>query len=429
MARSVPWHRPGQWRVNPMYWESEALAERAGMPPEVHLIDSTLTEGDDCVGHQLNWNTRLELMRRLDAVGMAEITLPSHTTSDEEADLARAYRRLGCRTPLAAKGPGIDIPLAGDWKGAIARKVDLGAETICPIFRYSYDDVISDFTGALSPHAIVDAIGEAVRYAKRQRVRVVPWAEDSMRVRVDIVCEFFRAMADAGADGVYAVDSRGNSTPLASRLFIRRVKAAVGACDVCVQHHNDLGVATANAIASAEGGATWLDVTVLGIGDRGGTAALEEVAALLEMYGVRTGIRLEALYELGCFVRDAFGVALSPWKSIVGSSWNKEEGLGHLSGASASVSEATIGIAPEVVGRSIEFAIGGKILFGRERSSAHTSEPVFLRRLIAQWGLEVDDAGFATILHRARAAVSTSYVRHYITVDEFREICEGVLRR
>ncbi len=61
MARSVPWHRPGQWRVNPMYWESEALAERAGMPPEVHLIDSTLTEGDDCVGHQLNWNTRLEL--------------------------------------------------------------------------------------------------------------------------------------------------------------------------------------------------------------------------------------------------------------------------------------------------------------------------------------------------------------------------------
>lgn len=429
MTRSVPWHRPGQWRVNPMYWESEALAERAGMPAEVHLIDSTLTEGDDCVGHQLNWNTRVELMRRLDAIGMAEITLPSHSTSEEEADLARAYRRLGCRTPLAAKGPGLDMPLRGDWRGVINRKVDLGAETICPIFRYSYADVISDFEGDLNPQAIVEAMGEAVRYAKQQRVRVVPWIEDSMRVRVDFVCEFSRAIANAGADGVYIVDSRGNSTPLASRLLIRRVKAAVGACDVCVQHHNDLGVATANAIASVEGGATWLDVTVNGIGDRGGTAALEEVAALLEMYGVRTGIHLDGLYDLGCFARDAFGVSLSPWKSIVGDSWNKEEGLGHLSGAEASVSEATIGIAPEVVGRQIEYAIGGKILFGRERSSAHTNDPVFLRRLIKEWGLEMDDAGFATILHRARAAVSTSYVRHYITVDEFREICEGVLRR
>lgn len=113
---------------------------------------------------------------------------------------------------------------------------------------------------------------------KRQRVRVVPWMVDSMRSPVDTACLFFKAMADAGADGVYVVDSRGNSAPLATRVFIGRVRQAVGDCDVYVQHHNDLGVATANAMAAVEGGANWIDVSVIGIGDRGGCVALESGA-------------------------------------------------------------------------------------------------------------------------------------------------------
>ena len=63
---------------------------------------------------------------------------------------------------------------------------------------------------------------------KRQKVRVVPWMEDSMRSPVETACLFFKAMADAGADGVYVVDSRGNSTPLATRVFISRIRKAVG---------------------------------------------------------------------------------------------------------------------------------------------------------------------------------------------------------
>ena len=150
---------------------------------------------------------------------------------------------------------------------------------------------------------VVDAITESIQYMKRQKVRVVPWMVDSMRSPVDTACLFFKAMADAGADGVYVVDSRGNSAPLATRTFIRRVRDAVGSkCDVYVQHHNDLGVATANAMAAVEGGANWIDASVIGIGDRGGCVALEEAAALFEMYGIATGIKLEHLYEL-CLLR------------------------------------------------------------------------------------------------------------------------------
>jgi isopropylmalate/homocitrate/citramalate synthase len=427
-ADGKPWHEPGKWLVNPAYWADEVQAERAATPKRVHFIDCTLSEGDDCVGHQPNWNTRLGMIERLDAIGVDEITVPSHVTFAEERDLIRACRRMGVRTRLVAKGPGVTPPLRGDWRGIIDRHVDLGTEVISPIVKWSYADTLSDFSGELSKSAVVEAIGESIAYMKRHRVRVVPWMVDSMRSPVDTACLFFQAMAEAGADGVYIVDSRGNSAPLATRHFIRRVRAAVGEqCDIYVQHHNDLGVATANAMADVEGGANWIDASVLGIGDRGGCVALEEAAVLFAMYGIETGIRLDGLYELCRYVQKAYGIALAPWKPIAGANWNKEEGWGHLEGSTAG--EATVGVSPAVVGREFEAVIGTKILFGRERSSAHTDRPVFLLELLDKWGLTASDAQFETILLRARAAVATTHDRHYLTFDEFRAIAEGVLLR
>lgn len=174
-----------------------------------------------------------------------------------------------------------------------------------------------------------------------------------MRTRPETAALFFAAIPDAGADGVYVVDNRGNSVPLATRSFIKRVRAAVGLdCDVYVQHQNDTGVATANALSAAEAGANWIDCSVIGIGDRGGCVAIEEAAPLFEMYGIATGIKLDALYELCRFVPHAYGISLSPWKPVVGEDWNTEEGPGHLEGSADA--EATIGISPRVVGRKFE---------------------------------------------------------------------------
>lgn len=423
---SKPWHQPGRWLGNPAYWDEETLKLRADAPKRIHFIDCTISEGDDCVGHQLNWNTRLGVIERLDAIGVGEITLPSHATYSEERDMVKACRRLGIRTRLVAKGPGVSPPLKGDWRGAIDRHIDIGAEVISPIVKWSYADTLSDFAGKLSKQAVVDAIAESIAYMKRQDVRVVPWIVDAMRGPVDTACLFFKAMADAGTDGVYVVDSRGNSAPLATRTFIRRVRQAVGSkCDVYVQHHNDLGVATANAMADVEGGANWIDASVIGIGDRGGCVALEEAASLFEMYGISTGIKLEGLYELCRYVQKAYGIKLPPWKPIVGENWNKEEGVGHLDGSTQA--EATIGIAPQVIGREFEAVIGGKILFGRERSSAHTDDPVFVRDVIRNLGIEVDEEQFQRILLRSRAAVASNYDRHYLTFGEFEAICRGVM--
>jgi isopropylmalate/homocitrate/citramalate synthase len=412
--------------VNPAYWSEDAMEARKGMPKRIRFIDCTLSEGDDCVGHQLNWNTRLELLQRLDKIGLGEITMPSHVTFSEERDMVRACRRLQLKTPLVAKGPGISPPLKGRWKDPLDQHLLLGCDVISPIIKWPFEDTLNDFSGKLSKQAIVDSIGESIAYLKSRSPRVIPWIVDAMRTRTDTACLFFKAIRDAGADGVYVVDSRGNSVPTATLSFIKKVRAAVGPeCDIYVQHHNDMGVATASGLAAVEGGANWIDCSVIGIGDRGGCIAIEEAAPLFEMYGIDTGIDLSALYELGRFVQKAYGIDLPPWKPVVGEHWNKEEGEGHLEGADDA--EATIGINPRVVGRDFEAVIGGKILFGRERSSAHSDDTVFVRELVERWGGSISDDQYRTLLLRARSAVASSYGRHYLTHDELRAIYDGIV--
>ncbi|MPZ88639.1 MAG: hypothetical protein GEU81_11315, partial [Nitriliruptorales bacterium] len=206
--------------------------------------------------------------------------------------------------------------------------------------------------------------------------------------------------------------------------LIRNVREVIGDRALYVQHHNDLGVATANAMAAVEAGADMIDVTVLGIGDRGGCVALEEIAPLLAMYGYDSTIELSRLYELSLLAKEAFRVPLAPWKPIAGANWNKEEGIGHLDGAQDDL--ATCGIAPGVVGRAFEGVIGGKLLFGRERSSITVDDYSFLRGLLKEWGAAPSDEAFADIVDRAKATVATTPGR-YIRVTEFKALCEGVL--
>ena len=87
----------------------------------------------------------------------------------------RACRRLGLKTRLVAKGPGISPPLKGNWRDVIDRHVDLGCDVLSPIIKWSFEHTLADFGGGLSREAIVDAIGESVSYMKSKGVRVVPW--------------------------------------------------------------------------------------------------------------------------------------------------------------------------------------------------------------------------------------------------------------
>lgn len=415
MSESRPWHVPGKWHANPTYWDPAVEGRRTQRRSTVQIIDSTLVEGEDAVGCHLSWASRLEIAEMLSEIGVGAITIP-RTTHRERADFARWYRSAGLPTKLVAKGSGATrVPLADGWKEEIDHLAELGADEIHPVFHWSVHETFSDFSGDVSKEEAVEAIATMTSYATSQGLRFVPWLADAMRLRPETARLFAQTTVAAGAAGVYIVDSRGNSHPAAVYEYVSKMRETLGDALLYIQFHNDVGMASANAVMAAEAGADWLDGTLLGIGDRGGTAAIEEVACALALYGVETGIALERLYEACQLAEEGFAVKMHPWKPIAGLGWNKEVGWGHRDVGDPP--ETPIGIAGEVVGRPFASVIGPNVFYGRY--------PRMVRELLDDWGYTYDEGDVDEVIERAKSAVMAR--RGSISVEELKSIAEGML--
>jgi len=129
----------------------------------------------------------------------------------------------------------------------------------------------------------------------------------------------YGAAIDGGADVISVADSTGVAAPWAMRALVGRARDLAPGVAVRVHTHNDYGLALANALASVEAGADWVEASVNGLGERAGNCSLEELAvALSALYGYDTGIRTEQLTELSQSVARSASVAIPPMKPIVG---------------------------------------------------------------------------------------------------------------
>ena len=413
-ANGRPWHVPNKWHAVPAYWEEEAVAARSDARQEIKLIDATLREGEDAVGCHLHWPTRIGLTERLDDIGVNAITLPGACEYGEQRDFVKWCRKNNIKAELSFKGPAARFPLRPNWREAVDRAAALEPDEMTLIFNWGVLDTFSDFSQGLGKPEIVAGIQEVVAYTKTRGVKVFASIADSFRTRPSTACLFYKSAVEAGADAAYCWDSRGNSTPLASRVYVSRLRKALPDTRIIIQHHNDLGMATANGMASVEAGADWLDCGVLGLADRGGLIALEEIAPALAIYGYKTSIRLEKLYDLCQYAEQAFGVKTQTWKPIAGEHWNKENGWGHRDPGDSP--ETSIGIAAEVVGRSFYSVIGPTVFFGRY--------PNMVRDLLDDWGYQYTQDDVAEVIRRAMSGAMSR--RGAITIEEFKSICDGV---
>lgn len=409
-----PWHVPNKWHAVPAYWEEEAIAARPDARQEIKLIDATLREAEDAVGCHLHWSTRIGLAERLDDIGVNAITMPGACEYAEQRDFVKWYRKKNFKAELSFKGPAVRFPLQ-NWKPVVDKAAALEPDEMTLIFNWGILDTFSDFGCEISKQQIVEGIQEVVRYVKSKGVEAFASIADSFRTRVDTACLFYKAAVDAGAAAIYCWDSRGNSTPLASRVYVNRLRKTLPNTRIIIQHHNDLGMATANGMASVEGGADWLDCGILGLADRGGLIALEEIAPALAIYGYNTSIKLEKLYALCQYAEQAFGVKTQTWKPIAGEHWNKENGWGHRDPGDCP--EASIGIAAEMVGRSFESVIGPTVFFGRY--------PNMIRDLLDDWGYQYTQDDVQEIIRRAMSGAMSR--RGMISIEELKSICEGAL--
>jgi isopropylmalate/homocitrate/citramalate synthase len=212
----------------------------------------------------------------------------------------------------------------------------------------------------ISREKLVERVTTAVAHATESGVTVCFFGVDGSRADLDFLKRVYVEAVTAGAKEIAIVDTLGAVNPEAAALLVRSARAWVGESIPVHWHgHNDFGLATAAAVAAVRAGATWVQGTINGMGERAGNANLGEVALALEaLYGIPTSLRFERLREVAELVQRISGYELEPWKPLTGHTLFTRE-----SGAVASQFHDPPAIEPyssEVVGAPRRMVLGKK---------------------------------------------------------------------
>lgn len=275
----------------------------------VGLYDTTLRDGEQTVGVVLSPEDKLEIARALSEAGVDRIEAGFPRVSDDDR---RAVELI------AAAGLEAEV-----WGFSRAVQADVEALVELGVAASVIESPISD--GKLqalgvSRETMLERIAKAVSFATGAGIRVAFFGVDSSRADLDFFDRAYAAAVEAGAQEVVVVDTLGIATPEAAALLVGRAVDRLGpGVPVHWHGHDDFGLATAAAVAAVQAGATWVQGTVNGMGERAGNADLAEVALALEaLYGIPTRLRLDRVRALARLVQERSGYALAPWKPITG---------------------------------------------------------------------------------------------------------------
>ncbi len=343
----------------------------------VGLYDTTLRDGEQTVGVVLTPEEKLEIAQALDAAGVDRIEAGFPRVSADDFRAVELIVAAGLRAEV--------------WGFSRAVQADVDALVELGVGASVIESPISD--GKLealgvSRETMLERIGKAVSFAAGHGIHVAFFGVDSSRASLDFFDRAYAAAVEAGAAEVVVVDTLGIATPEAAALLVSR---ALDRLDVPVHWHghDDFGLGTAAAIAAVQAGATWVQGTINGMGERAGNADLLEVALALEaLYGIPTRLDLARAREVSRLVAERAGTPLPPWKAVTGEALFTRE-----SGAVAAQFHDPPAIEPyasELVGAERGIVLGKK--------SGLDSIRITLERL----GLEVDAEGQARLLEAVK---------------------------
>ena len=244
------------------------------------LLDSTLREGEQTPGVYFTVEQKVEIAKRLDAFGVDFIEAGHPMVSQDIRAGVAAVAREGLNAQILAHARAVtnDIDAArhcdADWVGIF---FSVRNQALEQRFRKNIDQA-------------VDVVQGAVTYAKAHGLKVRYTPEDTVRSPIENVTRIANAAVQAGADRISVADTTGYMTPTRMHAFITELRSNVKV-PLNVHCHNDLGMAVANSLAAYEAGATLIDVTVNGLGERTGIASLAETAVALKLKGGRMRLR------------------------------------------------------------------------------------------------------------------------------------------
>ena len=258
------------------------------------IIESTLREGEQFANAFFSSDQKVEIARLLDAFGVEYLELTSPAASPQSrADLER-IAALGLKTKILThvRCHMDDARLA----------IDTGADGIDVVFGTS--SLLREFSHGKDIPYIVDSAREVIEFIKSQGLEVRFSSEDSFRSDLVDLLSIYRAVDVVGVNRVGIADTVGVANPRQVYDLVRTLRGVVH-CDIEFHGHNDTGCAVANAFCALEAGATHVDTSVLGIGERNGITSLGGLVARMYAYNpaaVRAKYNLPLLREIDNFV-------------------------------------------------------------------------------------------------------------------------------
>ncbi|MBN1266404.1 MAG: homocitrate synthase [Anaerolineales bacterium] len=334
----------------------EVLTSKIKEP--VFIDDTTLRDGEQTAGVVFANEEKLHIARLLDRIGVHQIEAGIPAMGGDEKDAITEIAHLG----LSASVLGWNRAVISDIKHSLDCGVDAVAISI------SASDIHIQHKLGKDRKWVLDSVSKSVRFAKDNDLYVSVNAEDASRSDPDFLIEFAQNAKGAGADRLRYCDTVGILDPLQT---YKRIKALADSVDVIIEMHthNDFGMATANAIAGLEAGATYVNTTVNGLGERAGNASLEElVMALRYTRGVEMDIQTSLFREMAEYVALASGRAIPTWKPVVGGNLFVYESEGRASGVMGDPATYEM-FLPGEVGLMRRFSVGkysGKTVVSRK---------------------------------------------------------------
>ncbi len=379
-----------------MIWTGE-LNDPYRLGGSVGLYDTTLRDGEQTVGVVLDPEQKLEIARLLDELGIDRIEAGFPRVSQDDWDAVRLISGAGLRAEVW----GFSRAVPADLEALV--ELGVGASVIeSPISDLKLDAI------GVSREKMLGRITEAMRFAAGHGIHAAFFGVDSTRADPGFYEQVYRAAVEAGAKEVCVVDTLGIASPEAVADLVGRTVEWVGPeIPVHFHGHNDFGLATAAAVAAVRAGASWVQGTINGMGERAGNANLGEVALTLRaLYGVESNLRLERVREVSARVRELSGYVLEPWKPVTGETLFRRE-----SGAVASQFHDPPSIEPyssELVNAERSVVLGKKSGLDSIRIKAE------------ELGLDVPEERRAEVLAKVKELGTRK--RGLVTDEEFREL-------
>lgn len=314
---------------------------------QIYVVDTTLRDGEQTAGVVFANEEKLAIATMLSDLGVDQLEVGIPTMGGDEKNAIKSIVKRNLKSSIMA------------WNRAvisdIQESIDCGVDAVA--ISISVSDIHIKNKLKTSREWVLENMVKSVEYAKKNGLYVSVNGEDASRADREFLIKFMKAAKEVGADRFRYCDTVGVMGPFQIEDEIKCLHDNTK-LDIEMHTHNDFGMATANAIAGLRGGANYVGVTVNGLGERAGNAALEEVVMALKfVYNCDVDMDTTMFREISEYVSKASGRELPIWKAIVGTNMFAHESGIHADGAIKNPKNYEA-FDPSVVGLERQIVIG-----------------------------------------------------------------------